>query len=495
MTTLSTTSTNLQAKADYSFCIQTADPISLTTEVFIEFPGQFSLRSNSYACQTDTGHDAVKYSDTPTSPKCEIKKKLRRIVITGHTTAFAGGSTKSLCYKILKIENPAISGESGNFIVSLYDSATKLVTAKTYGTLSYPTTLSYKREGLRIIVDSIAAFATGIMSNFISVQLEKRVPYDVKCTPTAPGFTFNPSVLTFQPSGTGIEKFRIVPLDSTPPGEYKITWAKTETTTTQRFSEVADSYFTLLKTPNYKSLKIDVGVGVSRAALGATSLPITVKLSSPAASNLTFKYWTVKPPQSDYVQFNPSPLVFQPGQTELTFTYTTKIGGVSGSINFGVETPYDSKYVLSTTSMNFEILDIDKEKPRLINYYIVDLDRTYLYFRISSSESVHVYYLLTLKGTIPPPIDEIKDPKLRVSRKTKTDVFETSGTNYSYPTTITKTYIYYDAYLSFKGLEEQTHYQLFFFIEDLSGNAGNLVSFPFRTFSNYFLKKIIFINC
>jgi hypothetical protein len=58
--------------------------------------------------------------------------------------------------------------------------------------------------------------------------------------------------------------------------------------------------------------------------------------------------------------------------------------------------------------VSFEILDKDTEIPKVINYYIVDMGRTYMYFRVSSTESVTCYYLLSLKGTRIPPKDEVK---------------------------------------------------------------------------------------
>lgn len=81
--------------------------------------------------------------------------------------------------------------------------------------------------------------------------------------------------------------------------------------------------------------------------------------------------------------------------------------------------------------MKFEILDIDTEKPLLINYYIVNLERCYMYFRISTSESVWAYYLLSRKGTVKPPNDEIKNQSLRIARNHKPDVEEVHGKNSS----------------------------------------------------------------
>lgn len=84
---------------------------------------------------------------------------------------------------------------------------------------------------------------------------------------------------------------------------------------------------------------------------------------------------------------------------------------------------------MATNQLNFEILDIDYSPPNLENEYIVELERTYMYYRISTSESAWVYYLLSLKGTAKPPIDEVVDSTIRVTRKTKTDVIEIAGKN------------------------------------------------------------------
>ena len=80
-----------------------------------------------------------------------------------------------------------------------------------------------------------------------------------------------------------------------------------------------------------------------------------------------------------------------------------------------------------------------------------------------------------------PPDDEIKNASLRAVRGTKTDVIELTGKNSSEQTPVTKTYIYYDTYLYFTGLEEQTDYVLYFYIEDLSNNPVTTVRFDFRT--------------
>lgn len=81
--------------------------------------------------------------------------------------------------------------------------------------------------------------------------------------------------------------------------------------------------------------------------------------------------------------------------------------------------------------ISFEVLDIDLTPPGVVNYYIEDIGRTYLYFRVSTDKSVTVYYLLSLLGTQPPLPAEIMSAQIRATLGHKTDVMELIGQNSS----------------------------------------------------------------
>ena len=93
------------------------------------------------------------------------------MIISGQTAGFNGGNTARLCYWVDGVENPSDSGESDNFGISIFDSSAKKVLYQTYGTLSFPTTLTYKREGLQILVDEIPNIIKNTMSNEITMAL------------------------------------------------------------------------------------------------------------------------------------------------------------------------------------------------------------------------------------------------------------------------------------------------------------------------------------
>lgn len=62
-------------------------------------------------------------------------------------------------------------------------------------------------------------------------------------------------------------------------------------------------------------------------------------------------------------------------------------------------------------------------------------------------------------------------------------------TNSSYQAPVTSTFIYYDTFLHFRGLEEQTDYVLYFLIEDLSGNLGDMLGYNFTTLPKHLPAK------
>ncbi len=62
---------------------------------------------------------------------------------------------------------------------------------------------------------------------------------------------------------------------------------------------------------------------------------------------------------------------------------------------------------------------------------------------------------------------------------------ETFGQESSYVTSETSQFIYFNCYLSFKGLTEDTAYVLYFLAQDLSKNISPLHSFSFRTLEKH----------
>jgi len=120
--------------------------------------------------------------------------------ISGQLSGFAGGSEINLCYIIYKVENPSDSGTSNNFGVSILDTSTKKLLYSTFGNLNYPTTITYQREGLQIIVNNIPDICIGTSSNDITITLELAVSYLVTMTPSLPNFEFYPKVIEFDPS-------------------------------------------------------------------------------------------------------------------------------------------------------------------------------------------------------------------------------------------------------------------------------------------------------
>lgn len=229
-------------------------------EILIDYPKQFDIRKSSYRCELGTDHNSVALPYPAGSLDCSINNNLRRFTIRGHTAAFAGAATpQSLCYKIYEVENSKDTGECFNFVLRVLDVDLKKMLYRTVGILDYPSTLYYKRSGLRIFIGDIPDIPLNTMSNDITIELEKSVPYDVVLTPQSEGFDFFPSSIDFKFHEGPKQTFRIVPKPGVVnPGEHAITWVKQEKLDNGdlRFSELPDTYFNVKNLPDYRQLRM-----------------------------------------------------------------------------------------------------------------------------------------------------------------------------------------------------------------------------------------------
>ena len=138
---------------------------------------------------------------------------------------------------------------------------------KTYGNTQNKDiiSLSYKREGLQIIVASIPQIPKLITSNPITITLEIAVSYPIRAVPLADDFEDfvfltnsqykgKPAVL-FEPSKGVSMTFIIQPKSGASLGSHKITWTKVEDNLTNKFSEISDSFFEVVAKPGFREIK------------------------------------------------------------------------------------------------------------------------------------------------------------------------------------------------------------------------------------------------
>ena len=485
---ITTLKNQILIKSDYEQCMDITGNIPLGAAILLDFPKQFDMRKDSYVCKLGTNHDSTVLSyPNPTDLGCTIYKNLKRIEITGHTAAYthtAGPTTaKKICYIVKDLENSKDTGESFHFNMRVFDVKNRKMLYKTAGILNYPSTLTYVREGLRIFVDAIPDIPLGTMSNDIKVTLENPVPYDVVLIPSCPDMEFIPPRIVFKFYEGQTQTFRINPdISIAKAKQYSISWVKEEQTTTpNRFSEMTDTFFNVVAQPDYRQLKLTVSQSVYRASIGAQSMPIYVTLSHPASTPMTLFYKTKKPFQPEFVKFDPESVTFQPGEKVKMFNYKTTQGAVSGLIDLQLQPEFRDIYYLPTPEINFEIEDVDKKPPSIVEYNLISKQMKSMKMRVSSDESTKIYYVCSIKGTMPPTVAEMRDPAVRALSQNKPRTPEIQGSQYSTITSQTKSYVYFDSYLDLQGLESNKDYSIFMMPEDLSGNVGEIKQFDFKT--------------
>ena len=365
LTHISATSLDILVKADYELCFEVPGPIQLDALILIDFPKQFDIRGLSYSCLLGTNHDSVNlpYASGVT---CNINNNLRRFEISGQTAAYADTVNPiSLCYIIKEVENQKDTGNSFNFEMRVYDVSANLILHRTVGILDYPQNLTYVKTGLSIYVGAIPDIPIGTQSEDITVTLEKSVNYDITLTPSAIGFTFEPSSIEMKYYEGPTQTFKIIPNEGITAGTYAISWIKSENNQPDppRFSELPETYFTVKNEPDFQQLQITLSQTLYKTPVDATSMPIYVYLSHKASKSLTVYYQTIQPFQPEFVTFTPNELVFEPGEDVKQFTYVATEGAVSGKIKFSLQPEFENLYYMPEDEINFEVQDLDNTPP------------------------------------------------------------------------------------------------------------------------------------
>ena len=101
--------------------------------------------------------------------------------------------------------------------------------------------------------------------------------------------------------------------------------------------------------------------------------------------------------------------------------------------------------------------------------------------RVSADESTKIHYLCSIKGTLPPSVQELRDASLRKQSLNKPRTAEIQGSEFSSITSQTRSFIYYDTELNLNNLVPDTEYTMFMMPEDLSGNTGAIQQMTFKT--------------
>ena len=210
-------------------------------------------------------------------------------------------------------------------------------------------------------------------------------------------------------------------------------------------------------------------------------MPIYVELSQPATKPVTVYYKTKQPFQPEFVGFGPEKITFMPGETKKEFNYKAVEGAVSGLIELSLEPEFEKLYYMPEKIINFEIQDRDLVPPSIVTTKQLTQTARSMSMRVSADENTRVYYLASLRGTQPPPADEMMDPLKRAKSSKKPSTPEVQGSEHSKITKDTKTYVYHDTYVSLDNLLPDTEYDLFMLPVDMYGNIGEIKKVEFNT--------------
>jgi hypothetical protein len=411
-----------------------------------------------------------------------VESAYRRTDLTNYQTLPANSGPYTL--QMLNIPTLQVQGNSGAFVMRVYDQKSDTVIMRSYPQLTPYNSVDFYNSGKRIYLNNKGLqVVQGTYSPPWAVTLEDPTYYMLELYPftSAARLDFQPSRLRFQYVWNGNNTMIVGAPASQSPGSYLSRWNKTEELGGRLYQPMENFYVEVLAAEHQVYVYCQ---SITPIPISAVSLPITVTLQRPPYDGLTVVLNTTRPYQHNAVLISPSELKFARGETEKSFTLTIIEGAVAGYVSFALEGLSAKAYRLEHEAMQFVTLAPDTEIPWIQSYRMSAISRTAATVRIQVSEPSTVHYVFAARGTDDPTsIQVIHGIGMR------TDAFQQTGQVVTSP----KTKV---AFLSLTGLTDNSEYTLWVTAQDGSGLFSlQPQRLDFKTYASYYPAKFkLFTN-
>lgn len=461
-------STNLYTRVttDYSFNFTATALIPPTNQqgsIITEFPSQFDLADGPIKCDTANQFFAG-------SLVCSVVDN--KIKVTGHQNSYSG----NLIFTIRGIVNPTEPGTADNIILKTYDGLRKSVIERSYTNLD-PFSFDYAYPGPLITVnnDDPIRVEIGTSSSDIAITLDYPCALNITFEASAPGFSVYPLQIPLK-LGKIKTTFRVSVPQNFPGGTYYITWVTK--------NELDPPFYTPIKKTEViiaSSQKLIISVPtIFEIPYGGSSLNsfFTVPYGPDVGFEITLNFLANYPG----ISVDTVSVIFRSGQTSSSFSVissnnTNTTGGSlvkSGTILLSLSGVNKEVYVLSQTSMSFQIINSFKIPPDITELSVSSITQTSAVVTIGTSAICTAFYMLALDGTVTPDFEEVynQGPAKYASTQSVYGYVQIGTSNI--------------ATVSFNNLIAQTPYIIYVYVVDRQGNKNDPKNKNFVTASNFF---------
>lgn len=453
LTSVTATSNLTQSDADMSFLFSVeGTKIPSAGAIFLDWPGSWNVLFTNppYSC-------FFVNSTLGSSLDCQWVEEsaYRRTALTKYLTLPANSGFYTL--KMLTIPTLQVQGNSGAFVMRVYDELSNSIILRSYPQLTPYNSVDFYNSGKRIYNKAQGLkVVQGTYSAPFEISLEDPSYYYLELYPFSdqPTLEFEPSRVKFQYVWNQETTLIVGTLATQIPGIYLARWNKTEELNGRLYQPMENFNIEVVEAQHQIMMYCEA---ITPTPISSTSIPIKVSLEHAPYDGLTVLLNTTAPYQNSSVLINPQALEFAKGEKEKTFTLTIIEGAVAGEIMFTLGGLSAKAYKPYKDTVKFVTLAPDTEIPWVQSMRVQSLSRTSAAIRIQISEPAIVYYVFALRGS-----DDPTSIQVMLGSGMRTDAYQITGSIATMPQSkITL--------LELNELTDNTEYTLWITAKDGSG--------------------------
>jgi hypothetical protein len=370
---------------NYTIQIRSDLPIKDSTDggqIKIEFPDDFYMDVFNGLCKTEDRFSLY----------AVCSQFYNTYVLNAANKLYDFSTSGSLTFGINNHRNAEYSGLTGSIIVYNYDTRTRAILTRSYGTLS-KSYRNFTYDGLQLLVNSGNTYnlEVGSMSDPITIGAVEAMKQRLIATPLYfdGNFAFGDTPVTLVP-GSASSTFRLAAPQDMLLKTFYITWSKAGDIVSKFYAPIPKFPVRIVKGTLTRSV---VPTNTQYANVGGLSVPLYVTIINPPYAQLDVQI-TVTNTQASLVTLNTSLLSF--GKSNMALYYViTNIGAAfsdpSIDLKFTLSGTDSTSFQLTTSTISIPAKPADPDPAPFAEFIVKQNRRGSVDIYIKSSKLAYIY--------------------------------------------------------------------------------------------------------
>ena len=365
-------------------------------KLIVDFPANYEVSDGVLKCVNQT-------ANLGTMMRCSQEKRL--VSAFGHPQEL----NYDTAFNILRVKNPLDEVTTDSFFVRTYDGFTREIVQRSFEnldpfrfTFTYPGPLIIINDGLPIYCER------GTQTKDLYLVMTEIAALNLTFVPVTPGFSFVPNELKIYIGEIKV-KFRVsIPMGFTE-GEYEVEWI------TKGDSD-PPIYTPIKKTQVVITGKGNIPIAISKVndlAYRGNTLPII--FSTDYAPDIGIEVLVGFDKQYSGITLDKQSIQFVAGTNVGTVMVYFSDPNIpleqvtqSGAIQLQLIGVNKDIYSLPTNTLTFNVINEDVRTPEITDMQLLEVTQTTAKIQFTCSDIATAYYVIALKGTALPSLEEMK---------------------------------------------------------------------------------------